>query len=191
MTMNKNAVIELFLTLHSEYSVKRETFLKLAASEQSDDEKKVLNANAKTMLTHMEYIERITKNVVLLDAVALQIVQSKISEAQIREINNDAYSVSKLGELLISIVQKRKVQEHALAEALAVIAQGVTGIDSTAFGKKMTNTKNAPYTARQAQMVLCLLERLNVCTIKKDGNRKLYEIDHNNALCKRIMKLYE
>lgn len=191
-SMTKNAVIELLTSLHTARTNEQASFIARAESEQSKDEQKELYALAQKAKTHAKYLARMTDNEVLLDAVASQVVQLKISAEQITEIERDAYSMRKFAELMISFAQKRKVSdEHSFSEALAVIASGVTESDATAFGKKMTALDGSHYKARQAQMSLKLLERLKACTVKQDGRNKLFCMNTDSAVYKRIMKAYE
>jgi len=192
MSMNKNAVVELITAMHAARTAEQASFVERAASEQSSDEQKELLASAKRAATHAKYIARMIDNAHLLDAVASQVAQLKISELQIRDIESDAYSLRKFAELMISFVQKRKVDdEHSFSEALAVIASGVLESDATSFGKKMTAKDGSKYGARQAQMSLKLLERLKACKVKQDGRNKIFVIDTDSAVYKRIIRAYE
>lgn len=191
-TMTKNAVIELLSTMHAARTEQHAAYIAQAESEQSNDEKKELLALAKKSQTHAKYLARMTDNTVLLDAVASQAVSLKLKAEQIEEIERDAYSLRKFAELMISFAQKRKVNdEHSFSEALAVIASGVTESDAVSFGKKMTTKDGVAYGARQAQMSLKLLERLNACTVKQNGRNKLFCLNTDSAVYKRIMKAYE
>jgi ribosomal protein L17 len=189
----KNDVVELLTTLHASRIAQHDSFIKQASNDQvSADERAELLKTAKTNATHAKYLERMTSNSVLLEAVASQVVQLKITADQINEIERDAYSMRKFAELMISFAQKRKVSdEHSFGEALAVIASGVTDSDAVSFGKKMTNKEGGAYGARQAQMSLKLLERLNACTVKQDGRNKLFCMNQDSAVFKRIMSAYE
>jgi len=192
-SFKKNDVVDLLTTMNAQRTAEHASFIEKANADQvSTDERKELLASAKKAATHAKYIARMTDNETLLDAVASQVVQLKIKAVQIEEIERDAYSLRKFAELMISFAQKRKVSdEHSFSEALAVIASGVTDSDAVSFGKKMTNKEGGAYGARQAQMSLKLLERLNACTVKQDGRNKLFCMNQDSAVFKRIMSAYE
>ncbi len=191
-SMTKNAVIELITTMHTQRDTQHAQYIEQANSVDSADEKKELLALAKKSQTHAKYLARMLQHETLTDAIASQVVSLKLKAEQLEEIERDAYSLRKLAELLISFAQKRKVDdEHSFSEALAVIASGVTGVDASTFGKKMTTKDGKAYGARQAQMSLKLLERLSACTVKQDGRNKLFVMNENSAVFKRILKAYE
>lgn len=191
--MKKNDAIALFETLVTFRVEEANKYRELASACESKDEQNELLKQAKKNDTHTKYLSRITDNGVILDAVAQQVAMLKITEQQIKDIEGDAYSLRKLSELLVSFVQKRKVNdEHSFSEALAVIASGsVTESDAVAFGKKMRNKNGAPYGARQAQMTLKLLERLKACTTKRDGRNVIFALDFDSPVLKRILAAYE
>lgn len=190
--MKKNDVIELITDLNASRVAAAAELVQKAENVESADEKNELLAAAKKNSTHSKYLQRMLNNTTLLDAVASQVVSLKVSAEQIKDIERDAYSLRKFAELMISFVQKRKVSdEHSFSEALAVIASGVTESDATSFGKKMTTKDGKHYGARQAQMSLKLLERLNACTVKQDGRNKVFCLDTESAVYKRILKAYE
>lgn len=190
--MKKSDAIAKIEALVSFRESEQARFQTLAESEQSNDEKSELLKLAKKNSTHAKYLKRITANAVLCDAVASQISQLKISDEQIDEIEQDAYSLRKFAELMISFVQKRKVaDEHSFSEALAVLASGVTESDATSYGKKMTAKDGSAYGARQAQMSLKLLERLKALDTHRDGNRVIFAVNADSAVYKRIMSAYE
>lgn len=193
MSMKKNDAIELFTSLHAVRTSEHATFVERANAEQiSGDEKKELLALAKKAQTHAKYLARITDNKTLLDAVASQVSALKLTEEQIREIEQDAYSLRKLGELLISFVQKRKVNdEHSFTEAVTLIASGVLEADAVSFGKKMRNKNGGEYGARQAQMSLKLFERLGAAKVRQDSRNKVFVIDTESAVYKKMMKAYD
>lgn len=191
-SFKKNDVIELITTMHAERATQSSAYLEQASADQSADERNELLALAKKAQTHAKYLARMLQHETLTDAIASQVVQLKISADQLREIERDAYSLRKLAELLISFAQKRKVSdEHSFSEALAVIASGVTESDAVSFGRKMTTRDGAPYGARQAQMSLKLLERLNACKVKQDGRNKVFVMNTDSAVYKRIIRAYE
>lgn len=190
--MKKNDFIELFTTLHTTRVEAIEALAKRIEVEQSNDEKKELQALVTKHRTHARYIARIIDNATLCDAVASQCAQLKLSADQIKEIEQDAYSLRKFAELMISFAQKRKVNdEHSFSEALAVLASGVVSADAVSFGKKMTTRDGKSYGARQAQMTLKLLERLNACTTARDGRTVVFTMNTDSAVYKRIMSAYE
>lgn len=190
--MKKNDVIAHIISQHAARTTEATAYIEKAEAEQSKDEQKELLALAKKAQTHAKYLARMIDNEALLDAVASQVVQLKISADQINEIESDAYSLRKFAELMISFAQKRKVNdEHSFSEALAVIAAGVTESDAVSFGKRMTTKDGKAYGARQAQMSLKLLERLRACTVKQNGRNKLFCIDTESAVYKRIIKAYD
>lgn len=190
--MKKNDVIELITTLNDSRVAAAAELLQKAENVESNDEKKELQLSAKKQNTHAKYLQRMLNNETLLDAVASQVVSLKISAEQIKDVERDAYSLRKFAELMISFAQKRKVNdEHSFSEALAVIASGVTSATAVAFGAKMRNVQGAPYGARQAQMSLKLLERLNAAKAVRDGRNVVFQIDTDSAVYKRMMKAYE
>ena len=190
--MTKNDVIELITSLHDARIAEHNAFVERANATDSNDEQKELLLTAKKHKTHAKYLARMIDNQTLLDAVASQVVQLKLSANQIKDIENDAYSLRKFAELMISFAQKRKVNdEHSFSEALAVIMSGVTETTSVALGRKMRNKNGAPYGARQAQMTLKLLERLGAATVKQDSRNKVFCMNQDSAVFKRIAKAYE
>lgn len=199
--MNKNDFVNKLTTL---LSTREETLKSLTVkhdNEQSADEKKELAKAMSAQRAHIKALSRFIGNAAILDQVATLFVQCKLKESQLDEIERDAYSISKFANLMVVIAQKRKLSDdsgddHALVEAMTNIVAGVNNVTASELGAKMrTLAKDgkAPekYLARQPQMVLITLERLNAATAVRDGKHKRYSVNTDSALLKRLMNAYE
>lgn len=191
--VTKNSVIELLETLHTARVAEQVSFTERAANEQSADEKAELLKSAKRAHTHAKYLKRMIATPSLLDAVATTVSSLRLSEQQIKDVESDAYSLRKFAELMIALVQKRKVDdEHSFTEALTrLVLTDFASTDAVSLGKKMTNLVGGAYGARQAQMSLKMLSRIGALIETRIGRNLFFSANADSAVLKRITALYE
>lgn len=129
------------------------------------------------------------------DEIAKSVAALKITAAQLIEVEKDAKSLAKAAELFAALKNNRRISvdaDDALAQAVAhFVATNFATISAESLRRslfsKRSNYTVAHSTKRQAQMILNLLARLNVCAKK---TRDEFEFT-DNVIVQKLNSIYQ